>query len=299
MICARTYLLLLFTILISAMPCAADEVADTEELWRFGDPLSIEPQEVLWSHLSLIDVPVYSVREGVPIFSWDGTAGFPGRFVPDVSRKTMLDSPEEVANFLPSDPFPSFWDAVEFWHTPIGEIHKTQTVRRFFCTVYYTPLESGFTAEGGFDMTLETRTGLGGRKFPKSFLRAVSVEGFGRLKEPYKGMNYIKYDGRWGYHERILGNRNNTLIPRRSAAVHRRNPLFKKGTPLTILDPAIYNALGTIDWRVADTGGGLHWWQIDLYWDEDNPLGPGIDIFRPATCPLALSRWIPVAIGDK
>ena len=176
---------------------------------------------------------------------------------------------------------------------------KTPVVQRFFCTVYYTPKESGFTAEGGFDMTPETRSGLAGRKFPRSFLKAVSVEGFGRLKRPFDGKNYIKYDGRWGYTKRILGNRNNSLVPRLSAAVHRRNPLFATGTQITILDPQVFDALGTIDWRIADTGGGLHWWQIDLYWDEDDPLGPGIDVFRPKHCPLAVSGWIPVSIEKK
>ena len=30
------------------------------------------------------------------------------------------------------------------------------------CTIYYTPMESGFTAERGFDVTLATRPGLQG-----------------------------------------------------------------------------------------------------------------------------------------
>ncbi len=260
--------------------------------WRFGEALHLVAPEILWSQISLERFPVHVVREGLPVFSWDDSAPWPGRFVPDVSMKTLLDSPREIAKIDTTSDAPSFWDAAQFWH--LGG--SKDLVRRFFCTVYYTPLETGFTAERGFDMTPETRSGLGGRKYARSFLKAVKVEGFGRLKEPFEGKGYVKYDGRWGYHKRILGNRNNTLLPRRSAAVHRRNPLFTKGSSLTILDPNVFGALGTVDWRVDDTGGGLHWWQIDLYWDEDDPLGPGIDIFRPRHCPLAVSGWIPVAI---
>ena len=275
-------------------------VADEALPWRFGEPLELDPPPLLWSHISLRDVPVFNVREGsLPFYRWDSNAPFPGRFVPDVARETILDSPREIARFVDEVDAPSFWDAAPLWHLPVQPIEQAPEVRRFFCTVYYTPKETGFTAAGGFDMTPETRTGLDGRKFARSFLRAVSVEGFGRLAEPFEGKDYIKYDGRWGYAKRSLGNRNNTLVPRRSAAVHRRNPLFSKGRQITILDPDIYAALGTVDWRIADTGGGLHWWQIDLYWDEDDPLGPGIDIFRPKHCPLAVSRWIPVAIEKK
>jgi hypothetical protein len=32
---------------------------------------------------------------------------------------------------------------------------------------------------------------------------------------------------------------------------------------------------------VVDTGGGLRRWQIDLYWGEDEPLGPGRLMARP------------------
>jgi hypothetical protein len=52
------------------------------------------------------------------------------------------------------------------------------------CTLYFTPKESGFIAERGFDVTLVTRPGLHGRKYPRDFLRAVKKEGFGRLTNP-------------------------------------------------------------------------------------------------------------------
>jgi hypothetical protein len=34
-------------------------------------------------------------------------------------------------------------------------------------------------------------------------------------------------------------------------------------------------------WRIIDTGGGLHRWQMDCYYGEDEPLGPGRQMARP------------------
>src|SRR5690348_2253271 len=47
------------------------------------------------------------------------------------------------------------------------------------CTLYYTPKESGFTSERGFDATPVTKPGLNGRTYPRDFLRSVKKEGFG------------------------------------------------------------------------------------------------------------------------
>ncbi len=52
------------------------------------------------------------------------------------------------------------------------------------CTLYYTPKESGFTFERGFDATPVTKRGLRGRKYPRDFLRSVKKEGFGRIVTP-------------------------------------------------------------------------------------------------------------------
>jgi len=52
------------------------------------------------------------------------------------------------------------------------------------CTLYYTPKESGFTFERGFDATPVTKPGLHGRKYPRDFLRSVKKEGFGRITTP-------------------------------------------------------------------------------------------------------------------
>ena len=174
---------------------------------------------------------------------------------------------------------------------------KHPPIYYFFCTVYYTPKESGFTKARGFDVTPATRSRLGGRKFPNSFIKTVIVEGFGRIKEPTSsGKNYIKYSGTWGYGSTPLGNRGNSLIDRKSAAVHRYNSLFKKGMPMKVLDPYLYNCFGGTDFETADTGGGLFRSQIDLYWGEDVPLSP-LEPYRPISCPVAV-RWIvPVIVG--
>lgn len=159
----------------------------------------------------------------------------------------------------------------------------------FFCTVYYTPREGGFTEERGFNTTPGSLRALPGRKYPIDFVKATYTEGFGRLAESVGSRPYLSYDGH--FHSRILGNRNNTLIDRESIAVHRGNPLFGKTTRTWILDHELYNQFGAVQFQVGDTGGGLYRSQIDLYWGEDDPLGPGADIWRPASCDVAV-RWI-------
>src|SRR5436853_7173910 len=61
------------------------------------------------------------------------------------------------------------------------------------CTLYYTPKESGFTFERGFDSTRVTKSALHGRAYPRDFLRSVMDEGFGRITTPDNGRNYIRY----------------------------------------------------------------------------------------------------------
>jgi hypothetical protein len=143
------------------------------------------------------------------------------------------------------------------------------------CTVYYTPKESGFTAERGFDVTPVATRGLKGRKFGRDFLAAVKLEGFGRISEPMNGRNYIRYQGRGSYSfaEQPLGRGTTVLVPRQSAAA-RGVRLFKPGQMLVIEEPEIRKIFGSTEWTVADTGGGLRRWQLDLYWGEDEPLGP-------------------------
>ncbi|HEY8649404.1 MAG TPA: hypothetical protein VIL70_00660, partial [Chthoniobacterales bacterium] len=49
--------------------------------------------------------------------------------------------------------------------------------------LYYTPMESGFTAERGFVATPVAARGLHGHKYPHDFLRSVKT---GRTVRPRK-----------------------------------------------------------------------------------------------------------------
>lgn len=89
-----------------------------------------------------------------------------------------------------------------------------------------------------------------------------------------KGLNYIRYQGRgrYSFAEQPLGRGTTILVPRQSAAV-RGQKFFKPGQVVVIEDPEIRKIFGSTEWTVADTGGGLRRWQVDLYWGEDEPLG--------------------------
>jgi hypothetical protein len=43
---------------------------------------------------------------------------------------------------------------------------------------------------------------------------------------------------------------------------------------LLIDSPELRAVMGTTEWEVCDVGGGVHPLQIDLYWGEDEPMGP-------------------------
>jgi hypothetical protein len=159
--------------------------------------------------------------------------------------------------------------------SPREETPEGFAYRVFYCTIYYTPRESGFRAERGFDETRVSAPGLKGRKYPLAFLDAVRREGFGRLSEPVNGLAYLQYagGGRYRFAKAPLGNHGNVLVPRNSCAISKRNPFLRRGQILRIESPTVQEVTGSRDWLVGDTGGGLHPLQIDLYWGEDDPLG--------------------------
>src|SRR5438045_4475451 len=88
------------------------------------------------------------------------------------------------------------------------------------CTLYYTPKESGFTFERGFDATPVRKSGLRGRKYPRDFLRAVKKEGVGRITMPVNGRYYIRYNGSdsYAFASSATGG-GGVLVPRYSAAM--------------------------------------------------------------------------------
>lgn len=181
--------------------------------------------------------------------------------------------------------------------TPEGTIHRI-----FYCTLYYTPKESGFTAERGFDATPATAPGLRGRKYPRSFLRAVKKEGFGRMKEPVDSLHYMRYrgNGRYGFAKVPLGSRGNVLVPRESCAVSSRNPHLRQRMKIRINSDLVESVMDSTEWEVADTGGGVHPLQIDLYWGEDEPLGAvGRQQARPAGTRMEYGFELEVLVRDE
>lgn len=161
---------------------------------------------------------------------------------------------------------------------------------KFHCTVYYTPLESGFKADAGFDTTPETRPGLHGKQFPRDFLLAVEKEGFGRLATPFQGKQYIRYwSGGWGFADRPTDNRERPLVAKSSCAVSNQQRLLARETRFKISAANAPQDFGELEWMVADTGSGLKETQIDLYWGEDEPLGPKEKMSRPKSAPFDLA----------
>lgn len=259
-------------------------------------PAPRQPIQPSWvPHLTLLSLALFgsliTANAAQPVVTW--------REIITV-RETpagLLGDPEEFCEIAP--PRSKAVEGIRSYTEALADIYETfqnpPETHYFFCTVYYTPRETGFTKERGFNMTPTKPRGLN-RSFSADFVKATGIEGFGVMEEPSGSSPYLKYDGTWGYRTRILGNRNNTLQDRESIAVHRRNSLFSPGVRVWILDPAFYNTFGALRYQTADTGGGLYKSQIDLYWGEDDPLGPGADIWRPATCDVAV-RWIvPVLI---
>ncbi len=150
------------------------------------------------------------------------------------------------------------------------------------CTLYYTPMESGFTFERGFDAALVTKPGLHGRKYPRDFLRSVKKEGFGRVATPVNGRNYIRYNGgdSFGFASRPAGGGGN-LVPRFAAAAKLGQSGLHRGVIIETPASTVRQVFGSTRWKIVDTGGGLRKWQVDLYYGEDEPLGPGRFMARP------------------
>ncbi|HZR77715.1 MAG TPA: hypothetical protein VFA58_00810 [Chthoniobacterales bacterium] len=148
------------------------------------------------------------------------------------------------------------------------------------CTLYYTPKESGFTAERGFDAVRVTKRGLHGHAYPRDFLRSVMKEGYGRIATPVNGRNYIRYNrGSYAFAGPPSGG-GGTLVPRFSAAA-RLSGSLRRGMIVETVSADVQKVFGSTRWKIVDTGGGLHRWQMDCYYGEDEPLGPGKLMGRP------------------
>jgi hypothetical protein len=150
------------------------------------------------------------------------------------------------------------------------------------CTLYYTPLESGFTSERGFDAKPVTKPGLHRRRYPRDFLRSVKKEGFGRIITPVNNRSYIRYNGgdSFAFASKPAGG-GGILVARFSAAVKSGQSGLHRGVMIQTPDSTVRQVFGSTRWKIIDTGGGLRKWQVDLYYGEDDPLGPGGFMARP------------------
>jgi hypothetical protein len=148
------------------------------------------------------------------------------------------------------------------------------------CTLYYTPKESGFTFERGFDATRVSKSGLRGRAYPRDFLRSVKKEGYGRIITPVNGRNYIRYNrGSYSFSSAPSGG-GGTLIAHFSAAAKASGGL-RRGLVLETPAAEVARVFASTRWKIVDTGGGLRRWQLDCYYGEDEPLGSGRLMARP------------------
>jgi hypothetical protein len=143
-------------------------------------------------------------------------------------------------------------------------------------------MESGFTFQRGFDATPTTRPGLHGRKYPRDFLRSVKKEGFGRIITPVNGRNYIRYNGgnSYAFASKPAGG-GGILVARFSAAAKLGQSGLRRGVIIETSSPTVQEVFGSTRWKIVDTGGGLRRWQVDCYYGEDEPLGPGRLMGRP------------------
>lgn len=155
-------------------------------------------------------------------------------------------------------------------------------------TVYYTVLENAFIEGSGFDLTPVTKPGLQDRKFARDFLKAVEVEGFGRMKAAVDGKLYISCcRGQWSYANAPLDSGGRPLRALRSSAVGADYELIRAQANFRVHAPDLPKAFLQARWEVCDTGSGLQPGQIDFYWGEDAPLGPGAMLSRPRGMPGA------------
>lgn len=64
-------------------------------------------------------------------------------------------------------------------------------------------------------------------------------------------------------------------MPRYSAAMKGGYAGLARGMTIETSSPELQTIFGSNRWKIMDTGGGLRRWQIDCYFGEDEPLGPG------------------------
>jgi hypothetical protein len=71
------------------------------------------------------------------------------------------------------------------------------------------------------------------------------------------------------------------LVPRFSAALKSGQGALRHGAIVETESSDVQKVFRSNRWKIMDTGGGLRRWQIDCYYGEDEPLGPGKFMGRP------------------
>jgi hypothetical protein len=97
-----------------------------------------------------------------------------------------------------------------------------------------------------------------------------------------------------------MGNRSNLLQAKLSCAVSTRRGELASGNWVILRSKDLPLKIEARPWRVDDVGAGVGRAQIDLYWGEDAPWGPGADLERPAGIDLTRVKNIRVCLlpGD-
>src|SRR5205823_11799746 len=131
------------------------------------------------------------------------------------------------------------------------------------CTLYYTPMESGFTFQRGFDAIPVTKPGLHGRTYPRYFLRSVKKEGFGRIVTPVSGHHYIRYNGgdSFAFASHPTGG-GGVLVARYSAAAKLGQSGLRHGAIIETESPTVQKVFGSTRWKIMDIVGGLRGWVL-------------------------------------
>lgn len=158
---------------------------------------------------------------------------------------------------------------------------------KFFCTVYYTPLESGFTSEATEEVSIKYKEGGSTEEgvliLNSVFWEVVKTEGWGKLATAAHGYEYIDYNGWLG--SQPVGKANRPLVPKKSCAGWNKQFFVnsKRCSKVTIDNVAVSGPFGNSDWDVVDVGGAVGKNHLDLYWGEANPRGQGAnERFLPA-----------------
>lgn len=152
----------------------------------------------------------------------------------------------------------------------------------FHCTVYYTFLETGVTAEKNYtaaDMIETTKT-IGGHQFTAKygFWSAVRLEGAGKLDDAQHGKLYIGHDGSNYFISTVaLGNKNNALTEKVSCAADQAKTLAF-GWKVRVNDDKVKKAFGNDTFTVADVGGAINGYELDLYYGEEKTLRKGTSL---------------------